>query len=305
MKEKNNNFLDSLLHFGSPLVITLAVFGIVYFIVSGIVALATPKPGADIDLSKVATGAIPPASRTLPTDPSAETSEDPDETTPGSTTPAKPDPGPVVTTVDDRYFEDALFIGDSRTDGLRLYSPIPGADYYCGTSMNIFKVMDSDFTTAGYKGLQNLLKNKQYGKIYIMFGINEAGYDTDIFAAQYRSVIEQIRSSQPDALIYIQSILYVTQEHEKKNPVFSTENLKGKNEKLAQMANGVDIFYLEVNDALNDGTDHLPSNYTGDGVHLYGNYYSLWRDYLMEHAIVDVFHPWSPESEPETGTPEE
>lgn len=275
----------------APLLFTVTVFGVIFLIITGISALFTKDPAADIDLSKVETGAIPVASRALPTtDP--DKPADPDI----PSVPAETDPEPVtqIMEVDERYFSDALFIGDSRTDGLRLYAPIDGATYYCGTSMNIFKVMDSDYTAAGYKGIRNLLKNETYGKIYIMFGINEAGYDTDVFAAKFRTVVEEIRSYQPDAIIYIQSILYVTQKHESSYPVFSSDNLKAKNAKLKEMANGVDVFYLEVNDVLNDGTDHLPSDYTGDGVHLKANYYYLWRDYVMANAVVDPWHPWSP-----------
>ena len=37
------------------------------------------------------------------------------------------------------YFADALFIGDSRTDGLRLYSGIKGADFYCYKGLTVSK----------------------------------------------------------------------------------------------------------------------------------------------------------------------
>ncbi len=278
----------------APLLFTVAIFGVVFLLIMGISALFTKDPAADIDLSKVETGAIPAASRELPT---VGPSQPTDPNTPSTPTPTDPEPVTQIMQVDEGYFSDALFIGDSRTDGLRLYAPIEGAVYYCGTSMNIFKVMDSEYSAAGYKGLRNLLKNETYGKIYIMFGINEAGYDTEVFAAKFRAVVEEIRSYQPNAIIYIQSILYVTQKHENSYPVFSSENLKEKNAKLKEMANGVDIFYLEVNDVLNDGTDHLPSDYTGDGVHLKANYYHLWRDYLIDNAVVDPWHPWSPKTE--------
>ena len=163
--------------------------------------------------------------------------------------------------------------------------------------MTIYKIMDTTDEAYGYYGLRGLLQGMQFGKIYIMFGINECGYSTESFADKYRSVIEEIRSYQPDALIYIQSILYVTQKHEANYPVFATANIKEKNEAIKALANDEDIFYLEVNDCLNDGTDHLPSEYTGDGVHLKANYYYLWHDYLLEHAVVDAAHPWEPESE--------
>ena len=288
----------------SPLLITLLAVGIVFFIIMGVKALKDKSPQPTEPAAPDTTTAAPVDStpeKTAPvTDTTVPVSTEP--TVPVTTTtepPVTTEPPAVMMTVDDSYFADALFIGDSRTDGLRLYSNPGDAKNYCGTSMSIFKVMDSDIEAYGFTGIRNLLKGMSFGKIYIMFGINECGYNTSAFADKYRSVVEEIRSYQPDALIYLQSICYVTQNHEAKYPVFATANIKEKNETIKALANDVDIFYLEVNDALNDGTDHLPSDYTGDGVHLKANYYRLWHDYLLEHAVVDAKHPWSPDSEPE------
>ena len=220
---------------------------------------------------------------------------EPATTVPPTTTEPEPVYPTGFTTVDESYFSDALFLGDSRTDGLCLYCPVGDAKHYSGTSMTIFKIMETTDPAYGYNGVRALLKGEKFGKIYIMYGINEAGYDTDVWAEKYAEVVAEIREYQPDALIYIQSILYVTQKHEKNYPVFATKGLKEKNARLMELANGKDIFYLEVNDVLNDGTDHLPSEYTGDGAHLKAKYYYLWHDYLLEHAIVDAAHPWEPE----------
>lgn len=253
-------------------------------------------PATDPDTSVETTDSAPIVTESEP-DPSVtetpdESDTEPSETEPPATEEPQPEYPEGFTTVDEDYFSDALFIGDSRTDGLNLYCPVGDAKHYSGTSMTIFKIMDASDSAYGYNGIRALLKGMQFGKIYIMFGINEAGYDTDYFANTYQKVIDEIRSYQPDAIIYIQSILYVTQKHEANYPVFSSDGLKEKNARLKAMANDVDIFYLEVNDALNDGTDHLPSDYTGDGVHLKAKYYQLWHDYLLEHAIVNAKHPW-------------
>ncbi len=269
-------------------------------ILLALVLVLTLAGCARVPGSKTPTTAAPtaPAATDEPTvpGPGPEPSAEPTESAPTDPTPTDPPEPPApereIREVDARYFSDALFIGDSRTDGLRLFSPIKGATYYCGTSMTIFGILDSQETVDGVTGLRNLLKSRQYGKIYLMLGINEAGYDDDAFADKYRSVVEELRAAQPGALIYLQSILYVTQNHEQKYPVFATEKLKRKNEKIRGLANDEDVFYLEVNDCMNDGTDHLPSDYTGDGVHLKASYYSLWRDYLMANAVVDADHPW-------------
>lgn len=295
----------------TPLLLCIVAIGVVYLLTGCFgLNIGTDNRPTDttppLDTSESTTDSTPPA-----TDPSVpdttDATEEPTEATTEPTTEAPTEP-PVktFTTVDSSYFDDALFIGDSRTNGLEIYDPPShGADFFCGTSMTIFGVLDSDASVNGVSGLRNVLQAKQYGKIYIMFGINECGYDTDYFISAYRNVIDTIRELQPNAIIYVQSILYVTQKKESNMSVFSSDNLKEKNGELALFDNGEDIFYLEVNDALNDGTDHLPSEYTGDGVHLYANFYYLWRDYLYEHAIVDDAHPWSPpepETEPEAAT---
>lgn len=208
------------------------------------------------------------------------------ETTEAMTTTETEPPTLGFETVDESYFDDALFIGDSRTDGLRLYSPFEGATYYYKTSLSIFNAMDSTETCDGCYGIRQLLQNRTYGKIYIMFGINEAYSDKQSFLDRYEKVIDEIRSYQPDALIYIQSIMYVTAKKMANDPGFSNDGLRAKNEGLKAMANGKDIFYLEVNDALNDGAGNLPGDYTNDGVHLKPEYYHLWSDFLLKNAIV-------------------
>ena len=77
------------------------------------------------------------------------------------------------------YFADALFIGDSRTDGLRLYSGIKGADFYCYKGLTVFEMDDRavvELDGGKYTVEQALEKGPQYAKIYISLGINELGY---------------------------------------------------------------------------------------------------------------------------------
>ena len=291
----------------APLILTLIAAGLVFLMimafkgcskkpdeapdfVPGAATEEATKPDAPTDSADL----IPTESGELtPTDAPATDAPETEAPTEAPTEPAVK----TYTTVDDSYFDDVLFIGDSRTDGLCLYSPMGNARHYSSQSMTIYKIMETTDAAYGYNGLRALLKGEKFGKIYLMLGINEVGYATDSFASKYKEVVDEIRAAQPDALIYLQSILYVTQKHEKNYPVFATAGIKEKNEKIKALANGTDIFYLEVNDCLNDGTDHLPSEYTGDGAHLKAKYYSLWHNYLLEHAIVDAAHPWPKQTE--------
>ena len=65
--------------------------------------------------------------------------------------------------VGDEFFADAAFLGNSLIDGFRLFSGLDTCDYYCATSM----------TVAGADDLIAQMSQEQYGKIYILLGINE------------------------------------------------------------------------------------------------------------------------------------
>ena len=286
----------------APLLYCLLAVGIVFFVILGVKALKNRQANEEsstvpvtTDTSAVQTSTDaqtePSETQTVPTDTETFASETTEAVT---TVPETTEPVSQMTTVDDSYFSDALFIGDSRTDGLVAFSTPGACKHYSGTSQSVYKIMESTEEAYGFKGLRSLLQGMQFGKIYIMFGINECGYPTSSFAKKYREVFEEIRLYQPDALIYLQSICYVTQARENADSTFSTANIKEKNEVIKVLANDVDTFYLEVNDCLNDGTDHLPAEYTGDGVHLKASYYKLWHDYLLTHAVVNEQHPWSP-----------
>lgn len=284
----------------APLLVCILAIGVVYLLTGcfGLNSGTANRPTApETDAAAPSTPALStdPAESEAPTSDTSETdalpTDDTEEPAPEDTTEPTTEatePAPLsFTTVGEEYFDDALFIGDSRTNGLEIYDPpSDGADFYCGTSMTIFGVLDSSESVGGVTGFANVLQAKQYGKIYIMFGINECGYDTGVFIESFQKVVDQVRAYQPDAIIYLQSILYVTQAKENEMPVFASTNLDEKNAEIAKLANGRDIFYLEVNDALNDGTNHLPADYTGDGVHLKASCYKYWKDYLYQHAIV-------------------
>ena len=46
-------------------------------------------------------------------------------------------PVPESEAVEDTYFEDAVFLGDSRTEGFRLYSGLKTGTYLCGVGATV------------------------------------------------------------------------------------------------------------------------------------------------------------------------
>jgi hypothetical protein len=190
--------------------------------------------------------------------------------------------------VDDSYFSDAVFIGDSRTVGLHDYGGLNDSTFYATVGMNIYNLWTEKFCEVdGEKvTLEEALKAKQYGKIYFQIGINEMGRGTlDGFMTAYEESVKKFRELQPDAVIFVQGIMKVAKEKSDKDPIFNNVGIEQRNERIAALADGKNIFYLDMNEVVCDEDGNLKSNLTFDDVHLYGSKYDIWVDYLKEKGI--------------------
>ena len=188
------------------------------------------------------------------------------------------------------YFNDAAFLGDSRTLGISDYAGLDGADFFCDNGMTIYKLLGDDGVTYQKTGekvdLKEILQEKCYGKIYIMLGMNELGYgDTPMYLKQYLKVIRQIQEWQPGVIIYVMANLHVSLEKNNMETEFNNININDKNVASARLANGRDIFYLDCNPLFTDEEGYLQAELTFDGVHLYAQHYDKWRDFLFEHGV--------------------
>ena len=213
------------------------------------------------------------------------TSEPP--TTPPTTLPETVPTVPLaVYGQDESYFDDALFIGDSRTVGLSQYARLGKADYFADVGLSVFQMFSVKATDEGFSKatLEELLGQKQYGKIYIMLGLNEAGYPLSSLADTYRSDLEQIKALQPNAKIYLQALFGVTRNKASATSYLVPENVAAVNAEIQALADGADVFYLDFQRIFTDEEGFLLEDYTGDGVHLYGKYYAMWSQWLCEHA---------------------
>lgn len=192
-------------------------------------------------------------------------------------------------TVKESYFDDALFIGDSRTVGLSEYSGWKNPTYFADVGLTIYDVFDKKIAEVNGKKytIDKALEKKQFNKIYIMLGINELGTgNTKIFIKEYKEVIEKIQKLQPEAIIFVEGIMNVSKKKSDSDPIFNNKNIKDKNDHLALLADNKNIFYIDVNEAITDKTGGIPQEYTFDNIHLKAAYYNIWTKFLMKHGIV-------------------
>ena len=200
----------------------------------------------------------------------------------------EPEPVYVIGEAEDGYFEDALFVGDSRTVGLSEYGDLPGADFFAATSMTVFGVRSQSVSVPGVGTMRlgELLQSKTYGKIYVMLGINELGDSIDLIADSYADLLDEIQQAQPDAHIIIEAVMHVTAKRSNSDKGINNPRVDQLNALLKANADNEKIFYIDVNEVFDDGEGNLDSQYTFDHAHLLARYYTDWSDWLRENAVV-------------------
>lgn len=190
-------------------------------------------------------------------------------------------------TVDESYFDDALFIGDSRFVGLKDYTDLAEhADFLCETSLTIYKAMEEHFSGAGT--VSEVLAGKDYRKIYMMLGINELGRGTtEDFMGQYTEVVDTLRALEPEAKIFIMGIMRVSGKKSGSDAIFNNSNINARNNAVATLADNKNIFYIDVNEVVCDEEGNLNEEYTFDQIHLLGARNDLVKQFLMEHGVAE------------------
>jgi hypothetical protein len=210
-------------------------------------------------------------------------------------TPLTPDYG--FTEVEDDYFADAAFVGDSRMLGLHDYSGwSESADFYCENGFSVYrwtKGAKTTFQSRERKGkgtdvdLKEAFSSKTYGKVYLLAGMNDLGYgNTELFQGWMQQLIDMVRETQPDATIYLLGNLHISKSQDGVQPAMDNINTNDKNLALSGLADGETVFYLDANDLFCDEEGYLRDDITFDGYHLYAANYVEWADYIRSHAVV-------------------
>ena len=254
---------------------------LVMFAVVMLVAFALQKTGW-LPESSSAGSSAPPAATTTP--PATTTLTEPATTTAtfaGGTTAIGS--GQVA----DSYFDDAAFIGDSRTQGLQLYTGLPNATFYATQGLMVDTFFSKKFVKAGGGKITipDAMKNQTFKKVYIMLGVNELGWAYEkVFIQKYGEVVDKVKELQPDAKIYVQSILPVTKAKSDGDAIYNNTKISRYNELIEQMCREKGVTYLHVADAVGLDNGALPAGSATDGVHLNREYCYKWLDYLKTHT---------------------
>ncbi|MCI9331414.1 MAG: hypothetical protein HFG05_04475 [Oscillibacter sp.] len=202
-----------------------------------------------------------------------------------------PCPVPETEAVEDTYFDGAVFLGDSRTEGLFLYSGLKTGHFFTAVGATVESVFSKENfqTESGEKvPLLDAVAAQDCDKIYIMLGINELGWTkTKTFHDQYAKLIDRVREDHPEAKIVLQSIPPVSAKQEAKKTYVNNQRIAEYNQVIRTLAEEKACYFLDVAAGLAGEDGLLPKELNFDGIHLNPAGCKIWLNYLRTHSLED------------------
>jgi len=193
--------------------------------------------------------------------------------------------------VDDSYFSNSVFIGDSRMEGFRNSSGITQGSFLTGVGLSTNDMAEPIIATAdGNISVYQGLSGQQYDRIYLMLGANDLGYyPWENFLPTFESVLEQFHELQPHAIIYVCSVIYVDESKVAAGFEYdNNDNVRTINGYILQACEDLwYCYYMNLNEIFSDGYGSLLSDASSDGIHLYAPYLENMLKYLKNHYISD------------------
>ncbi len=195
------------------------------------------------------------------------------------------------TAVDDSYFSNSVFIGDSRMEGFRNSSGITQGTFLTGVGLSTSDMAEPIIATAdGNISVYQGLSGRQYDRIYLMLGANDLGYyPWENFLPTFESVLKQFHELQPNAIIYVCSVIYVDESKVAAGFEYdNNDNVRTINGYILQACEELWYsYYMNLNEIFSNGYGGLLSDASSDGIHLYAPYLENMLKYLKNHYVSD------------------
>lgn len=186
------------------------------------------------------------------------------------------------------YFSDAVFVGDSITTGIDLYSSLSTTHVVASTGINLETILTAQTVRnkAGDKvTIPSAVKELKPNKIYLMLGTNGLDWMTvDQMIEQYEKVFNTLKKDNSKAIFYIQSIPPITKEKENKSKQMSIAKIKEFNKRLLKFAESKQAYYVDVYSAIASEDGYLSEKISTDGVHFESSVYTTWIEYVRRHT---------------------
>lgn len=171
-------------------------------------------------------------------------------------------------------FEDAIFMGDSITEGLYYMEVIDSSKVIASMGASILKAKEE------LPKVVSLVP----AKVVLLYGMNDVilfdesnqWTTIDSFKANYKELLQTIKNQLPNAEIYVQSPLSVADGNLNASPRLTNENIDKLRVAVEEVCKEVEVHYLDINSIV-EKNETLRA---GDGIHFNYDFYIQWMSLL-------------------------
>lgn len=198
-------------------------------------------------------------------------------------------PVPPSEAIETSYYSDTLFAGDSRMGALYLYGNLEGAEVQYVESLNLWLIdtMPLNNDTEG-RTMYDVLSTTEKGNVYLLFGINEIRQNEEYFDSwafeQYQSILDLLKENYEDRKIYIILTYHPRHISNLEEPSL-TEHLSWVNSRLKQLAYDNRVYYLDLDNGMDDEEGLIQDAYVSDGLHLNVEGTKAFEEYIATHVV--------------------
>ncbi|MDY5731062.1 MAG: SGNH/GDSL hydrolase family protein [Eubacteriales bacterium] len=197
------------------------------------------------------------------------------------------------TAVDDGYFDDAVFIGDSLTLSIESRNLFKNATFIASVGASIGNAIDKPIFPYNGKNekLMDILPKVNPKKIYILMGTNTLSFARSGDAVDfYAGLLDVIIKDYSDIPIYIVTIptfrSHALKKIKQKHPDFSNKRIVDYNKRLVALAEERHCYVVDFSNALMAKKSIEPKGkfMAPDGIHLSLEGAELFKELLATHT---------------------
>ncbi|MCI5773108.1 MAG: GDSL-type esterase/lipase family protein [Erysipelotrichaceae bacterium] len=190
--------------------------------------------------------------------------------------------------VDASYYDDALFVGDSRMGSLALYGSYDNQEVYYIEALFLNKVDITQLEDG--QTIMDKIKATEKNNLYLMFGLNEIGWENyQLFVDQYDAFIKSIKEIKPNINIYV-FLLYTPTHTLTIDEVAIKPAVDNNNTLLKKMCYDNQVYCLDMDPyfSLNGGS--IDDSFAKDGIHLNAPGVKLFEEFIEYHVVKEEDH---------------
>ena len=175
------------------------------------------------------------------------------------------------------YDADIVFIGASLTMGENFQEYFP--------DKKIINLGVSGDSVSGIYDRSWIISHFTPEKIFVEGGVNSlVTKSVDEVAKEYEKMVEDIAADNPEAELFIQSVLPVSRYND--NGGLTNGNIVLLNEKLKEIAARHGITYIDLHSAY-ELSGEINHEYTRDGLHLSDEGKLVWPEVISEYVYTN------------------